>query len=43
MMKNVLLIEGIIDSNSMFVTMSCLAEYSMLSSCKEINDAVATY
>ena len=41
--KKCFLIEGTMDSNSMFVTMSCLSDSSMLSSCKVKNDADTTY
>ena len=40
--KKVFLIEGIINSNSVFETMSCFSEYSMLSPCTESNYAFAT-
>ena len=42
-MKEVLLIEGNMASNYMFVTMSCLSYYSILVSFKIINDAAAKY
>ena len=40
--KKHFLIEGTMYSNNMFVTMSCLSEYKLLSPCKESNDAAAT-
>ena len=40
-MKEVLLIEGNMASNYMFVTMSCFSESSMLSTCKLRNGAAA--
>ena len=42
-LKTGFLIEGAVASNYMFVTMSCLSYYSILSPCKVINDTAEKY